>query len=109
MTQRTTDEEHLTGYEATPPFDQSSTGACDIHTQGDALKTWGMSEGREATLLFAYTRAELLMLIEASTEKDRTCIPGEEGMSVLDLYHETFEAQQYLRRVLAGETLDTRS
>ena len=109
MTQRTTDEEHLTGYEATTPFDQSSTGACDIHTQGGALKTWGMSEGREATLLFAYTRAELLTLFEASTEKDRTGIPGEEGMSVLDLYHETFEAQQYLRRVLAGETLDTRS
>ena len=91
----------LTTDEPAQHVDRSSTAA-------RIAQDWWVSGGRESTLLYTFDREEILTLLEANGVQTRADLSGSRAIpSVLDLYHDVSQAQDYLRRVLAGETLET--
>src|ERR1700686_5397475 len=62
-------------------------------------------QGSESTILYTFDRAEILALLEITSPGDSS--ERREITSLFDLYRDVSQAQDALRRVLAGETLET--
>lgn len=70
----------------------------------------GVSGGRQTAFLCTIERAEILALLEARGGEARADLSGSREITcLLDLYHDIEAVQDVLRRVVAGETLQTES
>src|ERR1700676_4149657 len=96
------DEYELRADETTQQVAHASRARRKARTPITPLKD---RQGSESTILYTFDRAESLALLEITSPGDSS--GRREITSLFDLYHDVSQAQDSLRRVLAGETLET--
>ena len=96
------DEYELRADETAQQVAHASIAQCLATTPIAPLKD---RQGSESTILYTFDRAEILALLEITSPGDSS--ERREITSLFDLYRDVSQAQDSLRRALAGETLET--